>query len=121
VTDDKGDADLQRSTKRLGDRFGTTSDESETRSDAATRNDSSSAGDESASANATDTSEPNWVPTTLYLPEETRREFRRFLKRLTLDYPEIEDAQKRELHTALVRAGMEDPEAVADFADEQVD
>lgn len=53
-------------------------------------------------------------PTTLYLPEETRTELRRFLKRITLDHPEIEDAQKRELHTALIKEAMEHPEEIAD-------
>ncbi|WP_224338511.1 hypothetical protein [Haloprofundus halobius] len=134
------DDDLRRSTRRLGDRFGTASDsseddvrESETNDgppvDDKSTNDSTA---DSASSAASDSEpvserskqnakrgiEPEWVPTTLYLPEQTRREFRRFLKRLTLDHPEIEEAQKRELHAALIQVGMEQPEAVAERTDE---
>ena len=99
MTNDEDEDNLRRSTARLGNRFAGTQDEE----DAQAQSDDAEGDD----------AEPEWVPTTIYLPEETRREFRRFLKRLTLDYPEIEDAQKRELHTALVRVGMEHPEDVA--------
>nr|WP_233340433.1 hypothetical protein [Haloprofundus sp. MHR1] len=154
------DDELQRSTRRLGDRFGAATeanDRSEDIDGAATEanespevdneepetdsepksaspagsgsgddsNDDSNSDDDSDSdsdddsdseseSESTPEAEPDWVPTTLYLPEETRREFRRFLKRLTLDHPEIESAKKRELHTALIQVGMEQSEAVAE-------
>ncbi|WP_224271129.1 hypothetical protein [Haloprofundus salinisoli] len=126
------DDDLQRSTRRLGDRFGAATDTSDRSRRSVEETDEESAADsgaESASSAESDPrdetdsesetdKEPEWVPTTLYLPEETRREFRRFLKRLTLDYPEIESAKKRELHTALVQIGMEQSGAVAERTDE---
>lgn len=99
---DKGENDLRRSTTRLGNRFVGGGDDD----------------GEPEEREPNDDADPEWVPTTIYLPEETRREFRRFLKRLTLDYPETEDAQKRELHTALVRIGMEHPDEVAALTEE---
>ncbi|KTG07841.1 hypothetical protein AUR64_02080 [Haloprofundus marisrubri] len=135
------DEELERSTRRLGDRFGaakssagdsqqadgegdeSNSDQSETSSGTETEPTSSSGSNpEAETDDASSTEEvPEWVPTTLYLPEETRRDLRRFLKRLTLDYPEIEDAQKRELHTALIQVAMDRPEAVADRTEELSD
>jgi hypothetical protein len=103
MSEDNGEDSLRRSTTRLGDRFAGSQ---------------STEGTEKSGDEKPDGDEPEWVPTTIYLPEETRREFRRFLKRLTLDHPEIEDAQKRELHTALVRTGMEHPEEVAERTEE---
>ena len=97
---DEGDDSLKRSTARLGNRFAGAEGEQDVESQ--------------ADADGEEETEPEWVPTTIYLPEEIRREFRRFLKRLTLDHPEIEDAQKRELHAALVKVGMEHPEDVAE-------
>lgn len=135
------DEDLERSTRRLGDRFGAAkssgdgsqhvvegdeesdsdepdSDESETDTDTDIETGSSSSPDQNSESESDDVPDsedaPEWVPTTLYLPEETRRDLRRFLKRLTLDYPDIEDAQKRELHAALVQVAMNQSEAVAD-------
>lgn len=117
---DTGDDNLAASSNRLGNRFaGSSAEESD--SDHDDPADSSDDPSESHSSDTGDTADsPEYVPTTLYLPEETRRDFRRFLKRLTLDYPEIEDAQKRELHTALMRASMEHPSEIAELAEEEM-
>ena len=116
---DNDTSDLERSSNRLGQRFSNTSESngSEDTEDGPTESTQSANADSSSDTNANAT---EWKPTTVYLPENTRREFRRFLKRLTLDHPEIEDAEKRQLHTALIRAGMEHPEEVAELADQEL-
>lgn len=96
-----GDDNLEKSSQRLGDRLSDVGEESPTE----------------PSQPKQESDEPEYKPTTLYLPEETRTELRRFLKRITLDYPEIEDAQKRELHTALIEFAMEHPEEIAEDVD----
>ncbi|HET7323913.1 MAG TPA: hypothetical protein VFJ06_06250 [Halococcus sp.] len=116
---DNDTSGLKRSSDRLGQRFSETSESNESED---TTNESSES-TQSANANSSsneDTATTEWKPTTIYLPEDTRREFRRFLKRLTLDHPEIEDAEKRQLHTALIRAGMDHPEEVAELAEQEL-
>ena len=116
---DNDTSGLERSSDRLGQRFSNTaeSDESEDTPNEPSQS-TQSTNAESSSNEKTGTTE--WKPTTVYLPEDTRREFRRFLKRLTLDHPEIEDAEKRQLHTALIRAGMDHPEEVAELAEQEL-
>ena len=121
MDEETGDDNLAASSNRLGNRFaGSSADESEPDQDI--RDDTSDSSPASQSAAVDDESEDSleYVPTTLYLPEETRRDFRRFLKRLTLDHPEIEDAQKRELHTALMRVSMEQPSEIAELVKEKM-
>lgn len=96
------DDNLEKSSRRLGDRFSNVGKDEPTDPDPPKQEQSD---------------EPEYKPTTLYLPEETRTELRRFLKRITLDHPEIEDAQKRELHTALIECAMEYPEEIAEEVD----
>lgn len=118
MTKDNDTSGLERSSDRLGQRFSGTSESNESEnSETESTEDTQSANDETSSNGETTTTE--WKPTTVYLPEETRREFRRFLKRLTLDYPEIEDAEKRQLHTALIQTGMDHPEEVAERAEQE--
>lgn len=115
-----GDDNLAASSNRLGNRFaGSSAEESDSDQDAPD-NDSDISSESQSSATDDTEDSPEYVPTTLYLPEETRRDFRRFLKRLTLDHPEIEDAQKRELHTALMRASMEHPAEIAELVEEKM-
>lgn len=115
------DDNLKASSTRLGNRFTNSgADESDSTggsSDTAAETSESPSLSSSDAGTETDT---EYVPTTLYLPEETRRNFRRFLKRLTLDHPEIEDAQKRELHTALIQASMDHPTEIAELLDEKM-
>lgn len=101
MSKEKGEDDLEKGASRLGDRF----------------SGSSEAGDGEQTAEE-QPEQIEWVPATLYLPEERRKEFRRFLKRITLDYPEIEDADKRELHAAALSVAMDHPEQVAETAEE---
>jgi hypothetical protein len=109
---------LAASSSRLGNRFNSGTDESKPEKEPSdTDSDASESPSQSSSDAGTDA---EYVPTTLYLPEETRRDFRRFLKRLTLDHPEIEDAQKRELHTALIQASMEHPTEIAELVEEKM-
>jgi hypothetical protein len=117
-----GDDNLAASSNRLGNRFaGSSADESESNQKASDNTADASPGSQSSATGDEENEEtPEYVPTTLYLPEETRRDFRRFLKRLTLDHPEIEDAQKRELHTALMRASMEHPSEIAELVEEKM-
>lgn len=97
------DDNLEESSRRLGDRFSNVGEKSEPPDPDPPKQEQ--------------TDEPEYKPTTLYLPEEIRTELRRFLKRITLDHPEIEDAQKRELHTALIKEAMEHPEEIAEDVD----
>lgn len=116
MSKDKGEDELKKGAGRLGDRFSKASSEEET-----------DTGDTEAGKDESSTSESNqqeaeddvdeWVPATIYLPESKRKEFRRFLKRLTLDHPEIEEADKRELHTGMVEAAMDHPEEVAEYVE----
>jgi hypothetical protein len=108
--------DLERSSDRLGQRF-SESNESENMTNESSESTQSA---NTASSSNEDAGATEWKPTTVYLPEDTRREFRRFLKRLTLDHPEIEDAKKRQLHTALIRTGMDHPEDVAELAEQEL-
>lgn len=118
MAEDKDTTGLEESSSRLGQRFSDSaeSDESEKPGDSTSETTQSANTDSSNKDSAT----PEWKPTTVYLPEDTRREFRRFLKRVTLDYPEIENAEKRQLHTALIRVGMEYPEEVAKLAEQDL-
>lgn len=122
MSNETGDDNLASSSARLGDRFaGSSADENESGQDAPVEEQDSSPASQSSSTATEETEDsPEYVPTTLYLPEETRRDFRRFLKRLTLDHPEIEDAQKRELHTALMQASMEHPSEIAELVEENM-
>ncbi|GAA0452096.1 hypothetical protein MUK72_14360 (plasmid) [Halococcus dombrowskii] len=119
MPNDNNTSDLERSSDRLGQRFSNASesDASEDTGNGPAESTQSTNADSSSTEEAEVT---EWKPTTVYLPEDTRREFRRFLKRLTLDHPEIEDAEKRQLHTALIRAGMEHPDEVAELAKEEL-
>jgi hypothetical protein len=119
MPNDNDTSDLERSSDRLGQRFSNTpeSDASEDTENEPSESTQSTNADSSSTEEAEAT---EWKPTTVYLPEDTRREFRRFLKRLTLDHPEIEDAEKRQLHTALIRAGMEHPDEVTELAKEEL-
>ena len=114
MAEDKDTDGLEKSSRRLGQRFSNSSEASESgeQSNEATQSVSTESSDEESTV--------DWKPTTVYLPEDTRREFRRFLKRVTLDYPEIEDAEKRQLHTALIRVGMEYPEEVAELTEREL-
>lgn len=116
------DNNLRASSTRLGNRFADSSpDESESEQDASDDKSDTSSESQSSSTDDEETKDaPKYVPTTLYLPEDTRRDFRRFLKRLTLDHPEIEDAQKRELHTALIQASMEHSTEIAELVEEKM-
>lgn len=118
MAEDKDTDGLEKSSRRLGQRFSNSSEGSESREQS---NDSKEA-TQSVSPESSDeeSTTVDWKPTTVYLPEDTRREFRRFLKRVTLDYPEIEDAEKRQLHTALIRVGMEYPEEVAELTEREL-
>jgi hypothetical protein len=115
------DDNLTASTSRLGDRFAqSATDENEPEEMTSDTGSDTSESTSQSSADVETDLNSEYVPTTLYLPEDTRRDFRRFLKRLTLDHPEIEDAQKRELHTALIRASMEHPAEIAELAEEKM-
>ena len=116
---DNDTSGLERSSDRLGQRFSGTTEPNESE-DTATEPPKSTQSTDTDSSSSEGTSATEWKPTTVYLPEDTRREFRRFLKRLTLDHPEIEDAEKRQLHTALIRAGMDHPEEVAELTEEEL-
>lgn len=118
MTEDKDTTGLEESSRRLGQRFSNSpeSDESEEPADSTSETTQSANGESSKEDSAT----AEWKPTTVYLPEDTRREFRRFLKRVTLDHPEIEDAEKRQLHTALIRVGMDYPEEVAELTEHEL-
>ncbi len=116
---DNDTSGLERSSDRLGQRFSGTADSNESEDTTNEPSESTQSASADSSSNE-DAGATEWKPTTVYLPEDTRREFRRFLKRLTLDHPEIEDAEKRQLHTALIRAGMDHPEEVAGFAEQEL-
>jgi hypothetical protein len=116
---DNDTSGLERSSDRLGQRFSNTSESNESEDTENEPAESTQSANTNAASNA-DTGTTEWKPTTVYLPEDTRREFRRFLKRLTLDHPEIEDAEKRQLHTALIRAGMDHPDEVAELAEQEL-
>ena len=119
MQNDNDTSDLERSSDRLGQRFSNTGKPNDSED---TENEPSES-TQSTNVDSSSTEESKateWKPTTVYLPEDTRREFRRFLKRLTLDHPEIEDAEKRQLHTALIRAGMEHPNEVAEVAKKEL-
>jgi len=118
MAEDKDTTGIEESSRRLGQRFSDSpeSDESGKPADSTSETTQPANTDSSNKDSAT----PEWKPTTVYLPEDTRREFRRFLKRVTLDYPEIENAEKRQLHTALIRVGMEYPEEVAKLAEQDL-
>lgn len=116
MSKDKGEDKVEEDAGRLGDRFsgtGSTSKTDDREADNEENTEEKPAEQEKESV--------EWVPATLYMPEEQRKEFRRFLKRVSLDFPEIEDADKRELHTAAIRAAMENPEKVAEHAEEITD
>ena len=117
MAEDKDTDGLEKSSRRLGQRFSNSSEASESGEQS---NDSNEATQSVSTESSDEESTVDWKPTTVYLPEDTRREFRRFLKRVTLDYPEIEDAEKRQLHTALIRVGMEYPEEVAEFTEREL-
>ena len=110
---------LEKSSNRLGQRFSNTAESNESEDTTNEPSQSTQAVDADSSPNK-EVNTTEWKPTTVYLPEDTRREFRRFLKRLTLDHPKIEDAEKRQLHTALIRVGMDYPEEVAEFAEQEL-
>lgn len=100
------DDNLSETSSRLGDRVSRMGDQ----------NDEETADAPAPPSPETD-DQPDYQPTTIYLPEAQRTELRRYLKRITLDFPEIEDAQKRELHTALITVAMEHPEEVVEVVD----
>jgi hypothetical protein len=116
MPNDNDTSGLEQSSDRLGQRFSESNESEDTATESSESTQSANADSSSNEAGAT----TEWKPTTVYLPEDTRREFRRFLKRLTLDHPEIEDAEKRQLHTALIRAGMDHPEDVAEFTEQEL-
>lgn len=121
MTDDDTTDELEASSRRLGDRFaGKSSDTSSPDQEDSDSEQESQPTQESSPSDTDTQTTTEYVPVTLYLPEETRRDMRRFLKRLTLDHPEIEEAEKRELHTALVHASMEHPEEIADLTKEKM-
>lgn len=113
MAEDKDTTGLEESSKRLGQRFSNTSESDEP--EESSNNSNEDIQPVNAESSNKDSDMVEWKPTTIYLPEDTRREFRRFLKRVTLDHPEIEDAEKRQLHTALIRVGMKYPEEVAEL------
>lgn len=116
MSKDKGEDKVEEDAGRLGDRFsGSTSADKNPDREADNREKT----EEKPAEEKKDSVE--WVPATLYLPEDQRKEFRRFLKRVSLDFPEIEDADKRELHTAAIRAAMENPEKVAEHAEDVIE
>lgn len=102
------DDNLEKSSERLGVRFSDVGGEEDSPSESPDNTEPSSSAD------------PDYHPTTIYLPKETRKEFRRFLKRLTLDYPEMEEAEKRELHTAFIEAAMNQSEHFIEQMEENV-
>lgn len=115
------DDNLAASSSRLGNRFtNSEADESDLEEESSDTDADTSESPSQSSGDVGTETDDEYVPTTLYLPEETRRDFRRFLKRLTLDHPEIEDAQKRELHTALIQASMEHPTEIAELVNEKM-
>lgn len=121
MTDEENTDELAASSRRLGDRFaGKSSSSSSPDQEDPDSEQESQATQESSSSDTDTQTATEYVPATLYLPEESRREMRRFLKRLTLDYPDIEEAEKRELHTALIHASMEYPEEIADLTKERM-
>ena len=119
----KGDDSLTRSSQRLGDRFsrGESADEESTEDAASTHQNSRT--NDGATSEATDDAEgetepesepePEWNPATIYLTEDTRKEFNRFLMRIQLNYREIEEVNKRDIHEGVILAAMEHPEEVA--------
>ena len=118
MAEDKDTTELEESSRRLGQRFSNSSESDEPKEPADNSNETTQSAN--AESSSEDSGTVEWKPTTLYLPEDTRREFRRFLKRVTLDHPEIEDAEKRQLHTALIRVGMEYPEEVAELTEHEL-
>lgn len=65
--------------------------------------------------------EPNYVPTTFYLTEDTQHELKRWFKRTELDFASFEDAERREQHEVMVKFLMantdEIVEAIRDHRD----
>ena len=128
ILTDGGESDdnLARSSQRLGDRFSRkdsadSADEGNTE-DAASSPRNGQATNSAASGTADDAegetepeseSKPEWKPATIYLTEDTRKEFNRFLMRVQLNHPEIEEMNKRDIHEGVILAAMERPDEVA--------
>lgn len=122
MSKDKGEDELEESASRLGDRFGGASSggekgSSDGQTDVRENPDSAESQPEKEGRGEGEEID-EWVPATIYLPESKRTEFRRFLKRLTLDHPEIEDAEKRELHTGVIETAIDHPGDVAEHVEE---
>lgn len=119
---------LTRSSQRLGDRFSRgDSANQEDAEDAASIQQNSRASDSATSESTDDIDaesesesepEPEWKPATLYLTEDTRKEFNRFLMRIQLDHPEIEEVHKRDIHEGVLLAAMDRPDEVAAIVEE---
>lgn len=62
--------------------------------------------------------EQEFEQVTVYLKEDTKREFERFLKRLELEHLVVEDATKSQEHEAFIRVAMSHPDEFVESLEE---